>query len=312
MGGRVVEIDRVIARCGVESLFHEIDLLLLKGGGDVDLVAQADEDRSGIVGQPLDQMATKRRQVEMLLGNYRRHTGAAVTAGNLDAVDVGLQRVGELGDSFLDLGGGDVLAFPAESVADAVDEEAVNGGVLAHQVAGSEPDVARLEHVAQDLSVGLVLGRIALEAGDWLRRVFQDLADDLAGLVDGALDAEALLVADRLLGLDIEAHHLGGEAVRDEPGNAADGAFLAVEIKHRDVAFSRAVALDDLRNVEAALELRPDLGTQAVAAGETQFVLALFRMRRRVEQVTAQLADILEQRAVPAHQVIPEFMRREP
>src|SRR5262249_49789147 len=158
---------------------------------------------------------------------------------------------------------------------------------------------ARLEHVAQDLSVGLVLGRVALEARGRLRRVFQDLADDLAGLVDGALVAEALLVANRLLGLDVEAHHLGGEAGRDEPGNAADRAFLAVEIEHRDIAFGRAVALDDLRNAEAALELRPDLGTQSVAAGEAQFVRALLRMRRRVEQVTAQLADILEQRAVP-------------
>src|SRR5262249_17557518 len=228
-----------------------------------------------------------RRQVKMLLGDDRRHAGATVTARNLDAVDVGMQRVGELADGFLDLSSGDVLALPTEGVADAVDEKEVAGGVLAHQVAGSKPDVVLLEHVAQDLSVGLVLGRIALEAGGRLRRVFQDLADDLAGLVDGTLDAKALLVADRLLGLDVEAHHLGGEAVRDEPRNAADGAFLAVKIKRRNVAFGRAVTLDDLRNTEAALELRPDFGTQAVAAGQAQLVLALLRMRRRVEQVTA-------------------------
>src|SRR5262249_56545064 len=125
------------------------------------------------------QMVAKRVQVEMLLGDDRSHAGAAVTAGNLDAVDVGLQRIGELADGFLDFGGGDVLALPAEGVADAVDEKEVAGGVLAHQVAGSEPDVACLEHIAQDLPVGLALSRITLETGDRLRRVLQDLADDL-------------------------------------------------------------------------------------------------------------------------------------
>src|SRR5215475_839059 len=261
MGDRVVEINRVITCCGIESVFHEIDLLVLEGGGDFDLVAQADEDRSSISRQTLNQMVAKRRQVEMLLGNDRRHAGAAVAAGNLHSVDVGLQRVGELADGFLDFGGGDVLAFPAEGVTDAVDEGEVAGGGLAHQVAGSEPDVACLEHIAQDLPVGLALSRITLETGDRLRRVLQDLADDLTGFVEGALDAEALLVADRLLGIDVKPHHFGGEAVRDEPGNAADGALLAVEIDHRHVAFRRGVELDDLRNAKAVLELPPDFGT---------------------------------------------------
>jgi hypothetical protein len=55
---QVVEINRVVACCGVESLFHQIDLLLLKDGCDVDLVAQAQEDRSGIFGQTLSGQAS--------------------------------------------------------------------------------------------------------------------------------------------------------------------------------------------------------------------------------------------------------------
>ena len=59
------------------------------------------------------------------------------------------------------------------------------------------------------------------------------------------------------------------------------------------------------------LNSRPDVGPQAVAAGEAELVLALLRMRRRVDQIAAELADILEQRAVPAHDVVPEFARGE-
>ena len=95
--------------------------------------------------------------------------------------------------------------------------------VLAHQVAGAEPGVARLEDVAQDLSLGLGLRRHSpRSAPPGFDGVLQDLADRLADLVGGALDAEAVGVAHRLLGLDVEAHELGREAVREERGNAAD------------------------------------------------------------------------------------------
>ena len=65
VGRRVIEINRVVDCCGVEAFLHEVDLLLLEGGGDVDLVAHAQEDRPRIVRQALDQMGVKRRQVEM-------------------------------------------------------------------------------------------------------------------------------------------------------------------------------------------------------------------------------------------------------
>ena len=95
--------------------------------------------------------------------------------------------------------------------------------------------------------------------------------------------------------------------MREEPGHAADRAFLAVPVEDRHVAFGRGVELDDPRDPEALLELRPDVGTQAVAAGEAQLVRALLRMRRRVDEIAAELADILQQRALPAHHVVPEL-----
>src|SRR6185295_11159327 len=107
-------------------------------------------------------------------------------------------------------------------VADAVDEIEIAVLVLAHQVAGAEPDVALLEHVVQDLLVGFLLRRVALEPRAGLRRVLENFADDLAALVGLAFDAEPLFVTHRLLALDVEADDLGREAVRDEPRDAPD------------------------------------------------------------------------------------------
>src|SRR5262249_31666181 len=153
-----------------------------------------------------------RRQVEVVFGDDRGHAGAAVTAGNLNAVDVGLQNAVELSHHLLDLGGRGVLAFPAEGVPAAVDDVEVAPPVLAHENARAEPDLAFLEHVVQDLSVGLGLAGIALEPLAGLGRILHDLADDLARLVDVALDAEAAFVADRLLAFHVEADDPGREA----------------------------------------------------------------------------------------------------
>src|SRR5262249_52904776 len=159
---------------------------------------------------------------------------------------------------------------------------------------GTEPDVAFVEHVVQDLSVGLGLARIALETLAGPGRILHDLADDLARLVNVALDAEAAFVADRLLAFHVEADDLGREARGDPPGKPGDRAFLAVEIEQRDIAFGRGIELDDLRDLEAPLELRPHVRPQAVAAGQAQVVRALLRVGRRVDEVPAELADILK------------------
>ena len=229
----------------------------------------------------------------------------------MHAVDVGLQNAVEPAHRLLHLGSRHVLAFPAEGIADAVDEIEVAVLGLAHQIAGAKPHVAFFEHVVQDLSVGLHVVGVAVETLAGPRCVLHDLADDFPGLVDIALDAEAALVPHRLLGFRIEAHDLGREACGHPPGQPAHCAFLSVEIEQRDVALGRRIELDDLRNLEPPLELRPHVGAQAVAARQAQMMLPLFRSGRRVDEITAKLADILKARAVPAHDVVPELARGE-
>ena len=56
-----------------------------------------------------------------------------------------------------------------------------------------------------------------------------------------------------------------------------------------------------------SLNSRQMSGRKPVAADEAQAVRALLRMRRRVDKVAAQLADILHERAVPARDVVPEL-----
>src|SRR6516164_5470267 len=67
------------------------------------------------------------------------------------------------GDDRGDLGRRDVLALPAEGAADAVDEIEKALFVLAHEIAGPEPGVARSEDVAKHLSRALGVAGVALE-----------------------------------------------------------------------------------------------------------------------------------------------------
>ena len=127
-------------------------------------------------------------------------------AGHLDAVDVGDLDARKAVENGRDLLRRDVLALPAEGVADAVDEVEVVVGVAAQEIAGAEPGVAGLEDVAQDLAFGFLRRRVALEALHAGVLGAADAADELADLAGRALDAEALGVAHVRLGLDVEAN----------------------------------------------------------------------------------------------------------
>jgi hypothetical protein len=55
-------------------------------------------------------------------------------------------------DGGSDFGSGDIFAFPAEGVSDAIDEVVEVVIILAHEIARAKPCVATLEHVPQNLT----------------------------------------------------------------------------------------------------------------------------------------------------------------
>src|SRR5215467_7186774 len=99
--------------------------------------------------------------------------------------------------------------------------------------------------------------------------------------------------------------------MREERRHPADGADLAVDVVKREVAFRRGVEFEDARDGEALLERLPYVRPQPVAASEAQAMGRLARMRRRVDEIAGELADILHQRAVEPGHVVPELPRRE-
>src|SRR5277367_1992587 len=85
----------------------------------------------------------------------------------------------------------------------------------------------------------------------------------------------------------------------------ADCADFALAVEQRKIRLGRRVEFENLRNVEAALKFLPDVGAEAIAARESQLVLRLRRMRRGFDEISAQLADVLEDRASRFDDVFP-------
>src|SRR5438445_524805 len=304
---RVVEIDDVDGGGRIVALADELALRVLEGGRHVKLAAEAQEQRTGILGQAVDEVGAKRREIEPVVGDERGHAGAAVGVWDGHAVDVDRLDAGKGADRFRHLRSRDVLTLPAEGVADTVDEIEIAVRVPSHEVTGAKPRVARLEDAAQDLALGVLLARVPLESPAGVRRLLEHLTDRLADFVRRAAHAEARLVADGLVPGDVESHQSSGESIREERGDAPDGPGLALDVDHRHVALGRGVELQDLRNAEAGLEVVPDIGPQPVAAGQPDPVLRLVGRALRVDEIPAELADVLEQRAVPADHVRPEL-----
>src|ERR1700722_4260041 len=98
--------------------------------------------------------------------------------------------------------------------------------------------------------------------------------------------------------------------MRQKRRDSADGARLAFDIVEREIALGRRIKLQDLRDRKPRLKFLPDIAAQAVAAGKPQPML-LFEFRYgRFQKIAAELADILEEGAVPAHHVAPEVACR--
>src|SRR5206468_12894943 len=146
-------------------------------------------------------------------------------------------------------------------------------------------------------------------AGALIRRA--DAAYGFAGFAARAGDAKPLCIAQRRAVIGIELDETGREAMRKQRRNATDRAGLALDVEQREIAFRRRVEFEDTRNGETRLKIVPDITAQAVAADEPQAMPVLVFRRRRLEQVATELADILKQRTVVAHNVGPEIRGRE-
>ena len=160
---RIVEIERVLRRRGIVAFARQLVLLVLEGRGDLDAVLDAQKQRPRVGRQSARKMRAQRREIERVIRDDRRHAGRAFGGRHGYAVHGRLGHAGKLRDRFGDLRGRDVLAFPAERVADAIDEIKEAAGILAHEIAGAIPGVAAGKHVAQDLALRFRLVGIALE-----------------------------------------------------------------------------------------------------------------------------------------------------
>src|SRR5262245_11985543 len=308
----MMEVQWVGALARVESLPDEISLRIFEGAGYLGLRTEPKKKRTRVGGQPRGEMAVQRGEIERAFAYERRHAGAASGSWNRDSVDAGMQDAVECAELLRQLGGRDVLALPAKGVADAVDEIEEALLVPAHQVAGPYPGVARCEDMAQDSLLGLGRTGVALEPAAGARRIVLHLADRLTGLVDAAANTETVLVANRLAFVEVEGDQRRREAVPQIRGDVADGSGLALHVEQRDASLGGSVKLEDLRDAEALLKRLPHAGRQAVATSEPKAVRRLALRIRAVQQVAAQLADVLKRGALPADDVAPELARREP
>src|SRR3546814_9698475 len=80
----------------------------------------------------------------------------------------------------LDFRGGDVLAFPAEGVANPVNELDMRVALITNQIAGVEPAIAGLENIAQQFRVRTFLIGVAIE-----RRAFGHFGDQQSDAAPG-------------------------------------------------------------------------------------------------------------------------------
>ena len=190
-------------------------------------------------------------------------------------------------DDFAHLVGGHVLGLPAEGIADPVDKLVVRQSHGKsdihnfHQVAGVKPGIAGFEGPAQDFLLCRLLAGVALES-----RHRGDFSQQQAGLAPGDLDTATCCIPHDFISIHVIFDQGDGQ------GGSADGAVLVEEIEKPHVALAGAVELGHPAHAESRLEFVPDVRPQAVAHHGAQGILVIVRLRRGIQQVAAQLADI--------------------
>src|SRR5690606_38415735 len=238
----IIEIKHVFDLRRIEAVAHEIDLPKLERACRFDRRRDAEKYRARVAGQFALEIVTQAFEFEIFTRRDRGHASAAIDIVDLDAIDVGFIDAGIARDHFGHLCRRNVFALPAERVADAIDEIRIAVFVLAHQIAGAEPRVAFVDGITLDLAFrrGIVAA-----AGVIMPRIVLDQAAGLSGFTGRAQYAQAVLIAHRHFGFDVEPHQPHREITLQIGRHAADRAGLAVEIEHRDVAFGRAIEFHD-------------------------------------------------------------------
>src|ERR1700733_1889469 len=102
-----------------------------------------------ITRQILQQMRFERSEVEIHVGRDRRHAGTAFYTRNVHAIDDRVDNTFASSHHRCDFRGGDVLALPAEGIAEAVDEIVKSRLVLPHEITRAKPAITFDEYVAQ-------------------------------------------------------------------------------------------------------------------------------------------------------------------
>src|SRR3984893_1417320 len=248
-------------------------------------------------------MLAKCRKVDRAGAHDFRHAGPPVGARHGYAIHIGIDNAGKRRDGGRHFGRRDIFALPAKRVPDAIDEIVKAAIVPPHQIAGAKPSVTTLEHVAQNLFFRRLAIRISIETGT---RIAGDAADRLARLVRGATRADPAFFAQRRIALDVELHQRERGTVRNERRRTTDGPRPAFDVEQGYIGFGRRIELENLRDVKSLPELLPDVAAQPVAAAQPQPMLGFATMRGAKQEIAAQFADILEQRAVETYEVTPD------
>src|SRR6266702_2384835 len=229
-GHRIAQEQRIAHHRRIKSLADQALLLLLESVGRVERPAQPDENWNRIARQPIRKVFSKYSEIETSVHHQGRHAGAAIGPGHGNSIGRGVENAGAVPYCVVHFASRDVLALPAEGVADAVDEVHVALLVAQHQITGAEPGIALGKDVAQNLFLGLGGIRVALERCA-VAIGAADAPDGLARLARGAGDAEPRVAAEWAAAIGIDLDDRGGKAMRQHRRDPADRARFSFDVE---------------------------------------------------------------------------------
>ena len=221
----------------------------------LDLAGEAQEERPGVSRQGFEP-PDERVEIEPSVDLQQRHSRAPVGARNRDPVDDRLRHARTGAEDRRDFERGDVLALPAKSVADAIDERVEAVGVATHEIAGSHPRVSRLEDVAQDFLFRLDGFAVALETSGG---IFADASQGLADFAVGAALAKTVGASRGHLRIVVETRERDRVAEREVRRDPADRSDLAFDVVEPDIAFRRSIKFEDAEWSETVQNGAPNL-----------------------------------------------------